>query len=141
MAHFFAPVVATTGNRWQLESTVQRELNLIGGVTLPMVMHSAAEMRLVNSKTDAAYLSLRRCGFDQQVIAEHMPMDAGHLSRMIRGVRPWSDNWQARFERLTGSYALTQWDCKARGAEFYADPVETRKAALRAELESLEKAA
>lgn len=37
------------------------------------------------------------------------------------------------------SYSLTQWDCKARGAEFYADPVQTRRAQLVAELEQIDR--
>lgn len=120
---------------------MQTEFPIVGSATRPIRVHTQQEMALCKSKADAAYLSLRACGMDQDDIAQRMPMDAGHLSRMIRGGRPWNDNWQARFERITGSFALTQWDCKARGAEFYADPVKVRESQLLAELAELRKVA
>lgn len=118
---------------------MQCEMPIVGSVTRPMRVHERREIALCRNKTDAAYLSLRHCGLDQERIAERIPMDAGHLSRIIRGNRPWSDRLQATFERITGSFALTQWDCHVRGAEFFADPVETKKAQLRAELDQLER--
>lgn len=119
----------------------QTELPLIGSPSRPLHLHSRAEVALCRSKADAAYLALRHCGMDQERIAERMPMDAGHLSRLVRGMRYWNDQQQERFERITGSLALTQWDCHARGGEFYADPTEQRRAQLKAELQALEKAA
>lgn len=120
---------------------MQTEFPIVGSATRPMRVHTAQEMALCGSKVDAAYLALRTSRMDQEAIAERMPMDAGHLSRMIRGGRPWNDAWQAKFERITGSFALTQWDCKARGAEFYADPVKVRESQLLAELAELRKVA
>lgn len=120
---------------------MQRDFPMVGCVTRPMRVHTPAEMAMCNSKVDAAYLALRTSGIDQESIAERMPMDAGHLSRMIRGNRPWNDVWQAKFERLTGSFALTQWDCKARGAEFYANPVAVELAQLEARRIELTRAA
>lgn len=95
-----------------------RELALMGCLTRPLYQHPDSHIAACKSKRDAAYLSLAHCGLDQERIAEQIPMDAGHLSRMIRGGRPWNDHAQERFERITGSYALTQWDCWARGADF-----------------------
>lgn len=120
---------------------MQREFPMVGCATRPMAVHGAQDMALCRNKIDAAYLALRHSGLDQERIAERIPMDAGHLSRMIRGNRPWNDAAQAAFERITGSFALTQWDCKARGAEFYADPVQTRRAQLLAELAAMDRQA
>lgn len=120
---------------------MQREIPIVGCVTRPMYVHDRREMGACRNKSDAAYLALRHSGFDQERVAERLSLDAGHLSRIVRGNRPWNDRLQARFERITGSFALTQWDCHARGAEFYADPVEVKKSQLRAELERLEQAA
>lgn len=111
---------------------MQTEFPIVGSATRPMRVHTAQEMALCSTKAEAAYLAVRVSGMDQSAIAERLPMDAGHLSRMIRGGRPWNDTWQAKFERITGSFALTQWDCKARGAEFYADPVKVELAQLEA---------
>ena len=121
--------------------STQSEFPIVGSVTRPMRVHTAQEMALCPTKAEAAYLAVRISGMDQSAIAERLPMDAGHLSRMIRGGRPWNDTWQAKFERITGSFALTQWDCKARGAEFYADPVKVRESQLLAELAELRKVA
>lgn len=114
---------------------------MVGCVTRPMRVHTAAEMALCKSKTDAAYLALKVAGCDQALIAERMPMNAGHFSRLVLGRRPWNERQQASFERLTGSFALTQWDCKARGAEFYADPVKVEMAQLEARMAELKAAA
>lgn len=120
---------------------MQRDIPMVGCVTRPMRVHTAAEMSLCKSKVDAAFLSLRCSDLSQETISERMPMDAGHLSRLINGRRPWNERWQANFERLTGSFALTQWDCKARGAEFYADPVRVELAQLEARKAELMRAA
>lgn len=122
-------------------ATPQREFPMIGSATRPVQVHSVAELAACKSKTDAAYLALKHCGLDQETVADRVPMNAGHLSRLIRGRRPWNDRHQAAFERITGSFALTQWDCQARGAQFYADPVQVRKAILEAELADLKRAA
>lgn len=119
----------------------QQEFPILGCVARPMRVHSSGDLAMCRSKSDAAYLSLRHSGLDQERIAERMPMDAGHLSRLISGRRPWTDSLQARFERITGSFALTQWDCAARGAEFFADPVKVREAELLQELAQLRRAA
>lgn len=116
---------------------MQREMPFVGSLTRPMRVHTKAEMAICRSKTDAAYMALRHSGMDQERIAERVPMDSGHLSRIIRGNRPWNDHLQATFERITGSFALTQWDCMARGAEFYADPVSVEKAQLQARMDEL----
>jgi hypothetical protein len=116
---------------------MQRDFPMVGCLTRPMRVHTAAEMALCQSKVDAALLSLRTTDLSQETIAERMPMDAGHLSRLVNGRRPWNERWQARFERLTGSFALTQWDCKARGGEFYADPRAVERAQLHARLAEL----
>lgn len=120
---------------------MQRDFPMVGCVTRPMRVHTAAEMALCKSKADAAFLSLRLSDLSQEAIAERMPMDAGHLSRLINGRRPWNERWQAAFERLTGSFALTQWDCKARGAEFYANPVSVEKAQILARLAEIDREA
>lgn len=117
----------------------QTEFPFVGSATRPMHVHPHGEIVSCRNKADAAYLALKHCGLDQENIAERMPMDAGHMSRLIRGSRPWNDRHQAAFERITGSFALTQWDCHARGAQFYADPVRVKKAALQAELAALER--
>lgn len=118
---------------------MQGEFPFLGSVTRPMRKHDQSEIALCRNKTDAAYLALKHCGLDQELIAAHVPVDAGHLSRIIRGNRPWNDRLQARFERLTGSFALTQWDCHARGAEFYADPVAVERAQLAQRLAALDR--
>lgn len=110
----------------------------MGDVSRPLHLHTAAELALCRNKSDAAYLALRHSGLDQERIADRIPMDAGHLSRMIRGNRPWNDSAQERFERITGSLALTQYDCKARGGVFWVDEVESRRAQLQAQLRDLE---
>lgn len=120
---------------------MQRDFPMVGCVTRPMRVHTAQEMALCRSKSDAAFLSLRNAALSQDAIAERMPMDAGHLSRLINGRRPWNERWQAAFERLTGSFALTQWDCKARGAEFYANPVSVEKAQILARLAEIDREA
>lgn len=135
---------ATCGNCWQLDATMtgaQTEFPMVGSVTRPMRIHTAQELAVCGTKAEAAYMAVRVSGMDHEVIAARMPMDAGHLSRMIRGGRPWNDRWQAKFERITGSFALTQWDCKARGAEFYADPVRVELAQLEARRAELLRAA
>jgi len=114
-------------------------MSLLGDVTRPLKPHSNADMALCRSKSDAAYLSLRACGMDQEHVAERMAMDPGHLSRLIRGNRPWNDAQQERFERITGSLALTQYDCMKRGGVFYVDPLDAREAQLKAELAEIER--
>lgn len=120
---------------------MQREFPMVGCVTRPMRVHTASEMALCASKVDAAFLSLRCCDLSQEAVAERMPMDAGHFSRLVRGRRPWNERQQAAFERITGSFALTQWDCMARGAEFYADPIKVELAQLEARKAELMRAA
>lgn len=120
---------------------MNKEFAFLGNVTRPLHAHRKEEIAACRSKVDAAYLALRHCGLDQEHVADRMPMDASHLSRLIRGRRPWNDQWQRKFEQITGSLALTQWDCHERGGEFYADPVDVRKAQLKQELQALEKAA
>ena len=115
--------------------------HLTGSVVRPPHRHEAHEIAICRNKMDAAYLSLKHCGMDQDDIAARMPMDPGHLSRLIRGTRPWSDRWQERFEAITGSLALTQWDCKARGGELYIDPKQQRIAILENELQREREAA
>jgi len=104
----------------------------MGCTTRPLYQHPDAELALCRNKMDAAYLALRHARLDQERVAEQIPMDAGHLSRIIRGNRPWNDKLQEKFERITGSYALTQWDCYERGADFTINTEEWERRVVRA---------
>lgn len=120
---------------------MQKELPLIGSVTRPAYTHPASEMALCTSMTQAAYLAIRHARLTQDEAAERLCVTAGYLSMLLTGKRHWSEDKLRRLMTITGSMAPAQWLCASVGAALYVDPVETRKAALRAELRQLEQAA
>lgn len=119
----------------------QRGLPLLGDLKRPMHVHSPAEIVACKSKRDACRIALMHSGLSQETVAARLGCTPGFLCLLLGGKRDWSDERQYRFERITGSLAPHQWDVQRRGLSMHADPVEVRKAQLRAEIEALERAA
>lgn len=120
---------------------MQKEFPLIGSVTRPTYVHPASEMALCNSMTQAAYLAIRHARLTQDEAADRLCVTAGYLSMLLTGKRHWSEDKLRRLMTITGSMAPLQWLCISVGALLFVDPVETRKAQLRAELHELEQKA
>lgn len=120
---------------------MQTAFPLLGSATRPTYFHPVADMALCQSITHAVYLALRHAQMTQEEAAERLAVTGGYMSMLMTGKRHWSEDKIRRLMTITGSMAPLQWLCASVGAQLYADPVETRKAALRAELQSLEKAA
>lgn len=120
---------------------MQAEMPLVGSVTRPLHAHPASEVRLCRCMADAVYLSMRHAGMAQDAIADRIHITPSYLSQMMTGRRPWQQPVLHRIRQVTGSLATLQYDAQCEGVLVYADPVETRKAALKAELAELDHAA
>lgn len=119
----------------------QEEFRWLGSVKRPLRLHSPAELALCKSKADAARLAFMGQDLSQEQVAERIPCSAGQLSHMMRGTRRWTDEAQYRFELITGSLALSQWDAQRRGVDLYVDEKRQRTARLEAELAELRRCA
>ena len=77
-------------------------------------------------------------GMTQEHLADRVGVSQQYLSLCLAGKRKWPVTVVVAVSHTTGSLAPIQWVCKQVGGELYCDPVEQRKAKLRAELADLE---
>lgn len=119
----------------------QQSMPLLGPTAPPKYQHPAQEIRLCRHMSDAVRLSARHAGLSQEMLADRIGVTASYMSLLLNGKRPWQQRQLEAIRKVTGSLATLQLAALREGVELYVDPVETRKAALRAELAQLENAA
>ena len=119
----------------------QLEMGLLGSTSAPRYQHPASEIRICRDMADAVWLALRHARMTQEALADRIGVSASYMSLLLNGKRPWQQRQLEAIRRVTGSLATLQLSALREGVELYADPVETRKAALKAELAELERAA
>lgn len=118
---------------------MQREMPLMGDVKRPLHEHPKKEISACGSMAAAIWRALMHAGMTQEEAANRMGMTPGYLSLILNGRRNCPESVIRKIVSITGSLAPVQWLCAQYCGEFYADPVQSERAQLRARLAELER--
>lgn len=119
----------------------QQEMRYMGLTAPTPKAHPLTEIGVCKTMAQAIYRAMLHAGMTQETLADRVGVSASYMSLILSGKRKTPEDVIRRVVNVTGSLAPIQWMCAQFGGEFYADPVDVRKAQLLQELQALEKAA
>lgn len=116
----------------------QTALAMLGPTAPSLKTHTGADVASLESIGAALERAMVSARMTHETLASRVGVSRGYLGLLISGKRQANVMVVLRAVRATGSLAPIQWICKQVGGELYADPLEQKKARLRAELKELE---
>lgn len=117
---------------------MNRELPFLGETSPPRRVHEDADVMACTTIGSAIERAMVSAHMTHESLSERMGVSRGYLSLIISGKRNANVLHVLRAVRATGSLAPIQWVCKQVGGELYCDPVEQKRAELKAQLAALD---